>query len=361
MVQFHIKELMENYYEFVEDDQNSAQAAIENSMPPDIPLRSQLEDMSESIIKNICRENNVQNITYINMFNNKIKKITGLSNLVNLKTLILSFNEIEDIENLDNCVNLTKLDLHNNFIRQIRNLENKDKITFLDLTHNWINDWTQVEHIKANLSNLKDLGMRCNPLATKKSYRAHIFTKLPYLQKLDGLTFSEKDKERVNNEMKILSVQLVMESVKDQRKGLYEPIPDQDDDQSPGINEDGMDSAQGSPTKSYEHQDNRKQDWEKHLELLNLAHKQISIIKNLDVFMNLRKLYLMDNNIVKIQGLESCTLLEELSLEKNKIKVIENIGHLKYLKKLDLGQNRIQRIQNISQLDSLTQLSLEDN
>jgi len=52
----------------------------------------------------------------------------------------------------------------------------------------------------------------------------------------------------------------------------------------------------------------------------------------------------MDNNIVKIQELESCKLLEELSLEKNKIKVIENISHLKYLKKLDLGQNQIQRI-----------------
>jgi len=117
MVQFHIKELMENYYEFVEDDQNSAQTAIENSMPPDIPLRSQLEDMTEAIIKNISRENNVLNITYINFFNNKIKKIAGLSNLVNLKTLILSFNEIEDMENLDNCTSLTKLDLHNNFIR----------------------------------------------------------------------------------------------------------------------------------------------------------------------------------------------------------------------------------------------------
>jgi Leucine-rich repeat (LRR) protein len=45
----------------------------------------------------------------------------------------------------------------------------------------------------------------------------------------------------------------------------------------------------------------------------------------------------MDNNIEKIQGLESCKLLEELSLEKNKIRVIENLGHLKYLKKLDLG------------------------
>jgi Leucine-rich repeat (LRR) protein len=141
MVQFHIKELMENYYEFVEDDQNSAQAAIENSMPPDIPARSQLEEMTEVLIKNLCRESNSNNITYINLFNNKIKKITGLSTMANLKTLVLSFNEIEEIEGLENCQNLTKLDLHNNFIRQIKNLDNKEKITYLDLTHNWINDW----------------------------------------------------------------------------------------------------------------------------------------------------------------------------------------------------------------------------
>lgn len=82
--------------------------------------------------------------------------------------------------------------------------------------------------------------MRCNPLATKKSYRAHIFTKLPLLSKLDGLTFSEKDKERVNNEMKILSVQLVMDSVKDQRKGLFEVNPpDNDDaDQNQNLNDE---------------------------------------------------------------------------------------------------------------------------
>ena len=171
MVQFHIKELMENYYEFVEDDQNSAQAAIENSMPPDIPLRSQLEDMNEQILVNICREPNVKNITYINLFNNKIKKISGLNNLSNLKTLILSFNEIEEMEGLENCNNLVKLDLHNNFIRHIKNLDGKDKITYLDLTHNWIADWLQVEHIRLHLSNLKELGMRCNPLSTKSNYR----------------------------------------------------------------------------------------------------------------------------------------------------------------------------------------------
>jgi hypothetical protein len=75
MVQFHIKELMENYYEFVEDDPNSAKATVEDSMPPEIPIRSQFEEISEHIIKNMCRENNMSNITYLNLFNNKIKKI----------------------------------------------------------------------------------------------------------------------------------------------------------------------------------------------------------------------------------------------------------------------------------------------
>jgi hypothetical protein len=36
MIQCHIKELMDNYYEFAEEDQNPAQTAIENSMPPEI-------------------------------------------------------------------------------------------------------------------------------------------------------------------------------------------------------------------------------------------------------------------------------------------------------------------------------------
>ena len=126
--------------------------------------------------------------------------------MINLKTLILSFNEIEEIENLENCTNLSKLDLHNNFIRIIKNLEGKDKITYLDLTHNWINDWSQIEHLKVNLPNLKELGMRCNPISTKRNYRPLIFTKLPYIVKLDNQSFNDKDKERVNQEMKILSI-----------------------------------------------------------------------------------------------------------------------------------------------------------
>jgi len=34
--------------------------------------------MNEKMLLNLCRESNVGNITYINLFNNKIKKIQGL-------------------------------------------------------------------------------------------------------------------------------------------------------------------------------------------------------------------------------------------------------------------------------------------
>ena len=46
MVRFHIKELIENRFEFVEDE-HTAKTAVEDSMPPEIPLRSQLDAMDE--------------------------------------------------------------------------------------------------------------------------------------------------------------------------------------------------------------------------------------------------------------------------------------------------------------------------
>lgn len=92
----HIEELLNNQYQFLDDETtNSAQLAIENSMPPEIPIRSKIDEITESIISNVSRENDYSVIVYLNLFSNRIKKIKGLEKLVNLNTLILSFNEIE--------------------------------------------------------------------------------------------------------------------------------------------------------------------------------------------------------------------------------------------------------------------------
>lgn len=125
--------------------------------------------------------------------------------------------------------------------------------------------------------------MRCNPLASKKSYRAQIFTKLNYLQKLDGFSFSDKDKERVNDEMKVISISLIMDAVKDQRKGIFDASAS-DNNFSGERNEESGDEGAGGADEdaSYEDKIQKKLEWEKNIELLNLAHRQITMIKNLE-------------------------------------------------------------------------------
>lgn len=238
----HIEELMLNGFQFMDDDQ-SAQAAIENSLPPEIPARSKIDEITEYIIENISREKDFSNIVYLNLFQNRIKKIKCLDRLTNLNTLILSFNEIEVIEGLQECKGIKRLDLNHNFIRKIEGLDGKALLLQLNLTNNWISDITQIEHLRNNCTSLKELSLKCNPLAAKKSYRATVFSRLAQLIKLDGIAITDKDKERVKNDFITLSPEFIMESLKNNNKNATE----------------SKSEDQGS--------------WERTIESLNLNHK----------------------------------------------------------------------------------------
>ncbi len=174
-------------------------------MPPEIPARSKVEEISDFIIQNVSKEKEMANIVYLNLFNNRISKIKCLYQLTNLTTLVLSFNEIDRIEGLTECKALKRLDLSHNFIRKIEGLENKGSLAQFNLANNWVFDLQQLDHLKVNCPALRELGLKCNPIAAKKSYRASVFAKLGNLQKLDGIAITEKDKENVKNDYIVLS------------------------------------------------------------------------------------------------------------------------------------------------------------
>jgi protein phosphatase 1 regulatory subunit 7 len=92
-------------------------------MPPEIPLRSQIDRLTRNHVVNISREQDLSKVIYLNLFNNKLRKIEGIKALVNLETLILAFNEIDMIEGLECNPLLKKLDLGHNFIRKIEHLD----------------------------------------------------------------------------------------------------------------------------------------------------------------------------------------------------------------------------------------------
>lgn len=67
---------------------------------------------------------------------------------------------------------------------------------------------------------MKELALKCNPLAAKKSYRATVFSRLAQLIKLDGIAITDKDKERVKNDFITLSPELILESLKIVNKNM---------------------------------------------------------------------------------------------------------------------------------------------
>lgn len=64
------------------------------------------------------------------------------------------------------------------------------------------------------------------------------------------------------------------------------------------------------------------------VEVLRLDWQNIAIIQNLDVFTNLRELYLQHNRIDVIEELDALRSLEFLALGSNRIRRLENLRHL---------------------------------
>ena len=179
---WHIIELIDNNFKFLNEDSNSGKAAIENSLPPEIPQRAKHSEISLSLIKSLWRETNVEFIKYLNLFNNNIKIIESLDKLTNLNTLILSFNEIKWITGLDSWVNLKKLDLNHNFISKIEGIKKLKELTILNLSNNWISEIEDIMWITENKIPLVEFSLKWNPIAETPSYRSLMFQKIQFLK-----------------------------------------------------------------------------------------------------------------------------------------------------------------------------------
>ena len=191
---------------------------MEDSLPPEIPLRSQMTLLSESIVINLSCQTDLTKITYLNLFNNCIRKIEALEGLINLEILILSFNQIQEIKGLSKNENLVRLEINNNFIRKIEDsLNAQTKLTRLNLAHNWIQEISQVQNLVRSCPKLKDLNLKGNPIANLRQYRVQVFGTLSQLETLDGVSQQKSDRESSRQEVD-LSAEMIHSAVKQIKK-----------------------------------------------------------------------------------------------------------------------------------------------
>lgn len=93
---------------------------------------------------------------------------------------------------------------------------------------------------------------------------------------------------------------------------------------------------------------------------VNLSHNKIEELPDLSAHHCLASLTLDYNDISEIQGLSSCHRLSHLSLVSNKITRIANLENLP-LKSLNLSQNNIKKIENLETLKCLQIINLSKN
>ena len=65
---------------------------------------------------------------------------------------------------------------------------------------------------------LEEMGLKCNPASTKANYRTIIFSKLPALQKLDGLSLSDRDRATVDQGSIEMNPKMIQDYLKTQKK-----------------------------------------------------------------------------------------------------------------------------------------------
>lgn len=95
----------------------------------------------------------------------------------------------------------------------------------------------------------------------------------------------------------------------------------------------------------------------KYLKVLNLDKNKISKIEGLHQNRSLTKVSLNQNEIRRIENLNDL-MIEELYLSQNQITVISGLDKLRVLKSLDLSQNRIVKLIGLNMIESLRFLNL---
>jgi protein phosphatase 1 regulatory subunit 7 len=92
------------------------------------------------------------------------------------------------------------------------------------------------------------------------------------------------------------------------------------------------------------------------LEILSLQSNRLTKIENLNHMINLTELYLSENGLKKIEGLENLKKLKTLDLSINEIERIENVECLIELEEFWFSNNNLSKWEDIEVLKQLPKL-----
>uniref|UniRef100_A0A4W5RBJ4 Leucine rich repeat containing 9 n=1 Tax=Hucho hucho TaxID=62062 RepID=A0A4W5RBJ4_9TELE len=369
---------------------------------------------------------NCQHLEELSLNDNCISRLDGVSKLHQLTKLSVNGNQLSYLDGtvLDRMPNLHFLSVENNCIGSLNGVHRARSLFELYIGNNIITHTRDIYHLKA-LTNLIILDLYGNPLVEKlESYRIYVVFHLPSLKALDGVAVEMTECENakdvfggrltpdmvaeklghsnysdiVDLNLQSSAVSMVdlapadlfhnMRSVNLEHNNLtsfsglvylpnikalclnynhIESILPRQKAQAPltnrqilyhKVNSSGYGQQGSSKGSSLEPLMGS-------LEVLHLSHNGISNMANLQLsrLTNLKALFLQDNEISQVEGLEGLHQLRELVLDRNRIKALgeNSFFGLAFLLELHLAENRLRELNHLQPLTELRRLFLGMN
>jgi Leucine-rich repeat (LRR) protein len=309
------------------------------------------------------------------LYRNQIERIEGLKGLKKLLYLNLDSNQIQELEGLDDLTNLVNLDLRYNSISKIEGLDNLRKLENLILGGNTI---LKIEGLQ-KLENLRYVNLCVNALGKFEGFKG--------LKKLEGIDVDNniihKIEDNALDGLDCLKAVWILRnnSVSPNSSGMkpfYQKRVIQDYcasrwDRGSNWHFARMAEYVGVDFGDFETVDSLDFSWKENQVLqknvdengevtgICIRGYQIADLKLFSGLTNLKKLYLPNNNIARIEGLDKLSELQELNLAANQIAKIEGLDKLADLDYLCLGENQIEKIEGLEGLKKLRGLALFGN
>ena len=160
-----------------------------------------LKTFTEQDVLDYCQLNNLNsdNITELDLSNNRLTNISGIRHFKNLKILYLENNYITDISVLKDLENLENLDLSYNEIKDISDLKNLNKLKTLLINVIYITDTSVIK----NLNSLETLGINYLNLESNQIKYIQSLKNLKYLYSRNGFK-DMKVLKQLNQNLKVI-------------------------------------------------------------------------------------------------------------------------------------------------------------
>ncbi|XP_053784833.1 leucine-rich repeat-containing protein 9 [Desmodus rotundus] len=322
-------------------------------MDPRIKPKPKLISLDDKTILSLAKTSTFSHIVSLNLHGNSLSKLRDLCKLTGLRKLNISFNEFTCLDDVYHLYNLEYLDASHNHVITLEGFRGLMKLKHLDLSWNQLKkSGDEINMLCKHTTKLLTLDIRHNPWQKPATLRLSVIGRLKTLTHLDGLLISEDEATaamKFISGTKITQLSLLQHSsTKEERPRILSIWP------SAKI------MTQISKLGPHSHLNGN---WYLKITALNLDGQHLFEITNIEKLENLKWASFNNNNLTKMEGLDSCVNLEELTLDGNCISKIEGISNLTKLTRLSINNNLLTGLEKhtFDNMLHLHSLSLENN